>query len=630
MMNRFITMVAMLLWLVFGVSCTPSWFSQSGDSVVVAEDSGEESDATTDVDSDAETTDFEDNIGGSEGGLTVHMPFSEGYVSQCVQGTGGSYSHGYNSTRNDIDLDTPNDVGDPVFAPAMGTAFVHHDGENTGFGLHINLELSDGSFLLIGHLFETFVESGEEVAMGQLIGIEGTTGNSTGDHVHFGRHTGDARRSAGQSVSVAGLSMIARNTTTGSTAAHPLSQMTCGIPGGHRFQSRLETPLWHPNGSLIKSFDSPEVYLVQDGQKHHIANEGVFLGHRWDFDDVSLVTNEELDCYSRGEELNEEWVLELRYSNGALWLLDGPVEHEDARRFRVPMSEWEWIAESWGFDTQAGIAQYAERPEQAAMHIWPMAGYAKLRDGTLVKETGSSAVYIIVDGAATPIETWDAFLLLDYNLREIVEIPAGQLQAMQGAVGDCRTDLGCLTVENILTCGGAGFLAAEPEENVDPDSDTEQDTEPDTEPDTELHHSDWYLDADQDGYGRVGESVSSPTPPTSLHVLRTGDCNDLNAAVYPAAQELCDSQDNNCNDVIDEGLEFATYYGDIDGDGYGSTDYFLSACNQPPAYVPVAGDCNDLDSNSYPGAQESCDGIDNDCNGIVDDNDECVDPCSCD
>jgi len=66
-----------------------------------------------------------------------------------------------------------------------------------------------------------------------------------------------------------------------------------------------------------------------------------------------------------------------------------------------------------------------------------------------------------------------------------------------------------------------------------------------------------------------------------------------------------------------------TYYLDQDGDGHGTDDpaYPLRQdCALPAGYATMAGDCDDFHETVYPGAPELCDGKDNDCNGMVDDN----------
>jgi hypothetical protein len=76
-----------------------------------------------------------------------------------------------------------------------------------------------------------------------------------------------------------------------------------------------------------------------------------------------------------------------------------------------------------------------------------------------------------------------------------------------------------------------------------------------------------------------------------------GDCDDLNAATFPGATEVCDGQNNDCDDpnwpAVPAGEE------DADGDSY-------RGC---------ANDCDDTDANTYPGAPEINDGKDNQCEG---------------
>jgi len=96
-----------------------------------------------------------------------------------------------------------------------------------------------------------------------------------------------------------------------------------------------------------------------------------------------------------------------------------------------------------------------------------------------------------------------------------------------------------------------------------------------------------------------------------------GDCDDAKPAVYPGAAEICDGTDNNCDGQVDEGV-LQTWYEDWDTDGYGDALYSVQACGQPAGYVADATDCNDLNANVNPSAVEICDGIDNNCDGQID------------
>lgn len=110
----------------------------------------------------------------------------------------------------------------------------------------------------------------------------------------------------------------------------------------------------------------------------------------------------------------------------------------------------------------------------------------------------------------------------------------------------------------------------------------------------------WVVDADGDGYA-VGS-----------------DCNDNNPSIHPNAVELCNNTDDNCDGSVDEGL-FHTYYGDADGDKYGNSLIIFTTCSSiPTGYVSDATDCNDANSLINPGIVETCNGIDDNCNGQSD------------
>ena len=126
----------------------------------------------------------------------------------------------------------------------------------------------------------------------------------------------------------------------------------------------------------------------------------------------------------------------------------------------------------------------------------------------------------------------------------------------------------------------------------------------------------FYADADGDGYGDAGSTTSACSAPEG-YVADNTDCNDADAAVNPGATEVCNGVDDNCDGNIDEGVE-TTFYADADGDGYGDAGSSVSACSAPEGYVGDNTDCNDSDAAVNPGATEVCNGVDDNCDGNID------------
>ena len=126
----------------------------------------------------------------------------------------------------------------------------------------------------------------------------------------------------------------------------------------------------------------------------------------------------------------------------------------------------------------------------------------------------------------------------------------------------------------------------------------------------------YYKDDDGDGFGTTA-SVQACSLPAG-YSLKSGDCNDQNNAIFPGATEVCNGTDDNCNGLTDEFVPKPTFYKDNDGDGWGGTTSTV-ACTAPVGYVTESGDCNDFNKTIYPHATETCNDVDDDCNGVMDD-----------
>jgi hypothetical protein len=94
------------------------------------------------------------------------------------------------------------------------------------------------------------------------------------------------------------------------------------------------------------------------------------------------------------------------------------------------------------------------------------------------------------------------------------------------------------------------------------------------------------------------------------------------------SKEVCDQKDNDCDGRVDEGAG-STYYYDEDGDGYGVSSNTVTGCLIPIDYVSRAGDCEPTNGSIHPGATETCDRIDQDCDGNIAEG-SCPGSCTCD
>lgn len=111
----------------------------------------------------------------------------------------------------------------------------------------------------------------------------------------------------------------------------------------------------------------------------------------------------------------------------------------------------------------------------------------------------------------------------------------------------------------------------------------------------------WYADADGDGLGASAYTTTACDQPAG-YVANADDCADADAAVGSAL----------------------TWYADADGDGHGNAANTSASCTPAAGQVASADDCDDADAAVSPGGTELCNGIDDDCDGDIDDDDDSV------
>jgi LysM repeat protein len=109
-------------------------------------------------------------------------PYYPGYYIRPIDGGYKSQGlHGYNA----VDIATT--IGTPIHAAAEGTVIASKadGGWHGGYGNYVIISHNNGTQTLYAHVLKTFVSVGDHVEQDQMIAKVGSTGNSTGPHVHF-------------------------------------------------------------------------------------------------------------------------------------------------------------------------------------------------------------------------------------------------------------------------------------------------------------------------------------------------------------------------------------------------------------------------------------------------------------
>ncbi|MBM4397813.1 MAG: putative metal-binding motif-containing protein [Deltaproteobacteria bacterium] len=136
----------------------------------------------------------------------------------------------------------------------------------------------------------------------------------------------------------------------------------------------------------------------------------------------------------------------------------------------------------------------------------------------------------------------------------------------------------------------------------------------------------FFFDDDHDGYGVAGDSKCLSKPEGNYTTEDAGDCDDHHPGVGPASKEICNGFDDDCDGVTDakdaEGVEplgCLMLYRDADKDGNGAVGSARCLCAPSGLYTADdEADCDDSDPDVRPGAWESCNGLDDDCDGLLD------------
>jgi hypothetical protein len=140
-----------------------------------------------------------------------------------------------------------------------------------------------------------------------------------------------------------------------------------------------------------------------------------------------------------------------------------------------------------------------------------------------------------------------------------------------------------------------------------------------------LQASEATVDAPFDADGDGAYDANNPDCLTAWDAAHL-DCDDRDPAVKPGATEVCNGVDDDCDGTVDVGAIGApTWFPDADRDSFGDPTGATVACASPPGATDQAGDCDDGNGAIHPDAAEVCNGVDDDCDTLVDDDDDSVD-----
>ncbi len=126
------------------------------------------------------------------------------------------------SPQNSVDFNRTNDLGDAVVAAAAGKVTRVANTGSTSYGRWIEIAHGDGLTTRYAHLSTQTVSVGQQVSQGQKIGTVGSTGGSTGPHLHYEQRLNGTAVRASFNGSTA-LYFATKNYT---------SQNKCGTGGG--------------------------------------------------------------------------------------------------------------------------------------------------------------------------------------------------------------------------------------------------------------------------------------------------------------------------------------------------------------------------------------------------------------
>ncbi len=165
----------------------------------------------------------------------------------------------------------------------------------------------------------------------------------------------------------------------------------------------------YPDSTLIKSADSPNIYLLEAGQKRKVTSLVLFekLGYSWN--DVFSLHPDEFKDYPDGKNLVYPDGTLIRRKN---YPIVYKIENGTKKRF-TSLALFEATKRDWAAVLDLSKEEFITYPD---------GGILKYPDRTLIKQTGSDKIYAIKNGNAEWIKSMEEFLAAKYKLSDVIEI----------------------------------------------------------------------------------------------------------------------------------------------------------------------------------------------------------------
>src|SRR3989338_231918 len=375
--------------------------------------------------------------------LQLPYPIGESWVLTRGYESGDTHN-GIDKYALDFTLSGCGSWNKPILASAGGTVQIKSMVDNGGYGIYLTINHGNGYETLYGHIKEITVNNGQIVKMGDQIGRCGNTGHAEGQacppypgtHLHY---------------------RITKN--SGPVKPEPLS-------GYSNFDSKegtscLAIPLRHQHGSVLRTQSNPDLYLIENGQKHKFESFNIWVANGQPDNLVLYVSQEELNGYLTGNQVVSRYpdyssnfvrdpsdqLFKISGQGSTVWLFDSSQGKKRKFVLNQIYSSWKY---SGSIPTLLPSKYPADQPAGEQVYF---------RDGTLIK--GSAAtIYVISQGYARPFESQQVIDALGYKTGNIISLPQSNINNKDGFIGFGET----LTATNIwqenynynIAIGGSG------------------------------------------------------------------------------------------------------------------------------------------------------------------------------